>query len=412
MRNRDLLASPAAVRKPVVSASGARMAFAPQTGPRSDVLVVVFLRGAADGLNIIVPHGEEAYYKLRPNLAIARPDDRRAGDSRVLDLDGFFGLHPALGALMEVWRRGHIAAVHACGAPDESRSHFKAMELMERGVSDALGPGSGWIGRHLATLENGNLSPLRAVGVGERTPVSLLGSVPAAALRSITDFHFKGAEARAAAFAHALKSLYRGAGDLEQIGEETLAILDAIQRLDPARYRPEGGAAYRETPFAQGLRQVAMLIKAQVGLEAAALDLGGWDTHFTQGAARGLMASLLTDLGDGLAAFDQDLGDRMRQVTVVVMTEFGRRARENASLGTDHGHASLMLVMNGSLDGARVLGEWPGLDADRLFGPGDLAVTTDYRDVLAEVLAKRLGNTNLGTVFPDYSPHMPGLFEG
>lgn len=387
-----------------------RMAFAPrQTAPRGDTLVVVFLRGAADALNMIVPHGDSDYYRLRPTLAVPRPDDRKAANAdRAIDLDGFFGLHPAFIELREAWEAGHLAAVHACGAPDDSRSHFRAMELMERGVEDEKGPASGWIGRHLATLDTGNPSPLRAIGLGDNVPRSLRGSVPVTALRSIADFHL-GGDLQAARTRALLSGLYAGEGRLTSVGGEVLEIVETLNGLNPDAYEPHGGVSYPASDFGYGLRQTAMLVKAEVGLEVAALDVGGWDTHFAQGGSEGLMAGLLADLAGGLAAFHADMADRLDDLTVVVMSEFGRRVQENASLGTDHGHGGAMLLLGGGVVGGRVHGTWPGLADEQLFGPGDLAVTTDYRDVLGEVLRARLNNPALDRIFPDYQVESPGV---
>lgn len=377
-----------------------------------DVLVVVFLRGAADVLNMIVPHGEQAYYDHRPTLAVPRPDDRSApASARVIDLDGFFGLHPALGSLTDSWRAGHLGVIHACGAPDDSRSHFRAMELMERGVEDERGPASGWIGRHLATLDTANPSPLRALGIGRSVPLSLRGSVPTSALRSIADFHLGGDLRSASMMQSLLSEIYAGPSEVDELGRETLQIVRTLEQLDPAAYVADGGSHYPTSDFGVALRQVAMLIKAQVGLEVAAIDLGGWDTHFAQGAAEGLMANLLQDLGDGLAAFHRDMQRSWDRVSVVVMSEFGRRVTENASLGTDHGHGSAMLVMGGGVRGGMVHGSWPGLRVEYLFGPGDLAVTTDYRDVLTELIQVRLRNPNAKQIFPGFKPSVQGLFK-
>jgi len=383
-----------------------RMSFAPRhTAPRGDVLICVFLRGAADVLNIVVPHGEEEYYRLRPTLAIPRPDDGRVrAGLRSFDLDGFFGLHPALASLAPAWQEQRLAFVHACGAPDESRSHFQAMELMERGVTAAPGPASGWIGRHLAALDTGSRSPLRAIGLGVRVQRSLQGAIPATALRSIADFHLGGDAQIVARMQSALAALYNGGDPLDGAGRETLAVLDTIEALDPAAYQPASGARYPESDFGMGLRQVAMLIKAEVGLEVACLDVGGWDTHIAQGACEGWMAGLLADLGAGLAALHADLRDHFDRLLVVTMSEFGRRAQENGGLGTDHGHGSMMLLMGGGVLGGRVHGRWPGLAPEQLVGPGDLAVTSDYRDILGEIVHKRLKNPNLEEVFPEYTP--------
>ena len=385
-----------------------RLAFAPKnSAPRGDTLVVIFLRGAADTLNIVVPHAENAYYKLRPTLNIPRPDDTKA-KLRTLDLDGFFGFHPAMSPLLDAWTETQLAIIHACGAPDESRSHFKAMELMERGVDDERGPASGWIGRHLATLDTGNHSPLRAVGLGEMPQRSLSGSVPVSALRSIADFHLKGDERAVAQMRTALDTIYSGTDSFSALGQETLAILDILQKLDPSQSPITN---YPITDFSLALQQVSMLIKADVGLEVAAIDLGGWDTHFAQGGAEGQQARLMTELSEGLAAFHADLRDRMDNITVVTMSEFGRRAAENGSFGTDHGHGSMMMVMGANVDGGKVHGAWPGLGDGQLIGPGDLAVTTDYRDVLSEILLKRLNNPALAEIFPGYQSTMRGILK-
>ena len=386
-----------------------RLAFAPQNiAPHGDTLVVVFLRGAADILNMVVPHGEEAYYQLRPSLGIPRPDDSKSKpEERTVDLDGFFGFHPAMRALIDAWQSQQLAIIHACGAPDESRSHFKAMELMERGVETERGPASGWIGRHLATLNTGNSSPLRAVGMGTRPQRSLSGSVPVSALRSIADFHLGGDQRVLQQMRAALSTVYQE----DVMGQETLSIMDTLETLDPLTYIPSRNAKYPNSEFGLALKQTAMLIKADVGLEVSAIDVGGWDTHFAQGASTGQMANLMKDLAEGLAAFHADTHDYMSQLTTVTMSEFGRRAYENGSLGTDHGHGSMMMVLGGNVDGGKVHGVWPGLGEGQLMGPGDLAVTTDYRDVLSEILVKRLSNPAMDEIFPDYQIKSPGVIK-
>ncbi len=388
-------------------ASLARYAFNP-SGPAGDVLVVIFLRGAADALNMIVPHGEAAYHRLRPALGIPRPDDGRAAPAeRALDLDGFFGLHPALAPLRTAWDNGHLAFIHACGAPDESRSHFRSMELMERGVDDDSGPASGWLARHLALSLPSPASPLRAVAWGDRPPRSLLGSIPVTTLQSIADAHLGSDGAPLQAFQAALSALYQPFDDLGATGQEVLRLVGSLDRLRGNGNTPSD--SYPQTDFGQALEQTARLIHAEVGLEVAALDLGGWDTHFAQGGSQGLMANLLVDLASGVASFYLDLGEAIQRVTLVTMSEFGRRAYENGSLGTDHGHGSCMHVLGGGIGGGKVYGRWPGLSEGQLFGPGDLAVTTDYRDVLAEICARRLGDVSVDRVFPEYQPSAVGL---
>jgi uncharacterized protein (DUF1501 family) len=310
-----------------------------------------------------------------------------------------------MGSLLDAWQSEHLAIIHACGAPDESRSHFKAMELMERGVDDERGPASRWIGRHLATLNTGNSSPLRAVGMGTRPQRSLSGTVPVSALRSIADFHLGGDQRALQQMRVALNTVY--ADDVP--GQHTLSIIDTLERLDPLTYTAARSAKYPGTEFGLALKQTAMLIKAEVGLEFSAIDVGGWDTHFAQGSTSGLMPNLMEDLAEGLAAFHADMFDHMQDLTMVTMSEFGRRASENGSLGTDHGHGSMMMVLGGNANGGKVHGEWPGMREGQLIGPGDLAVTTDYRDVISEILTRRLNNGALSDIFPNHEPRMVGI---
>lgn len=378
-----------------------RMAFATPadllpTG--SDVLVCVFLRGGADGLSVVVPHGDRFYYQNRPSLAISEPG---RGAGKAVDLDGFFGLHPAMRPLKELWDDKLLAAVQATGSTAGNHSHFDAMDFMERGTPGERRLLTGWIGRHLSSLASENDSPFRAVGFGELVQASLRGPVPATALASIADFHLQGFEEEAERFQSTLASLYGGAGYLDIQAHQTLSAVARLAAANPGQYEPAYGAAYPDTDFGFGLKQVAQMIKADLGMEVACLDLGGWDTHEGQGGAEGYMADLLADLAAGLHAFSTDLADRMGRITVVTMTEFGRRIEENASGGTDHGTASFMFLLGGGVNGGKVYGPWPGLAEPQLY-EGDLAVTTDYRTVLAEVLQKRLANPKAGEVFPGF----------
>ncbi len=384
----------------------------PGIGPRGDVLVVLFQRGGMDGLNAVIPHGEPEYYRRRPNLAI--PEPRPGDDSSGIDLDGFFGLHPALRALKDVWDDGALAIIHACGSPDPTHSHFDAMDFMERGTPGEKQIPTGWLARHLETVAWENDSPFRAVGFGDMLQSSLRGPVPATALQSIAEFHLGGrVQADAIArFQETVAELYQqkpsaGAGErwseLNEAAALTLSVSEQLGTLVGEGYTPAAGAQYPESHFGQTLRQVAQLIKAEVGLEVAAVDIGGWDTHVNQGGLEGPMPGLLADLGNGLAAFYHDLAERTKDVTVVTMSEFGRRVAENGGRGTDHGHGNVMFVMGGGVQGGRVYGEWPGLEPTALYGPGDLPITTDFRDVLGEIVQKRLANDRLESVFPSYS---------
>lgn len=378
----------------------------PVQGQRGDTLVCIFLRGGADGLNMIVPFGEDRYYDLRPNLAVGRPDDSRAA-AKAVDLDGFFGLHPALSPLKPIYDEGDLLAVQAVGSPHGSRSHFEAMAYMERGVLDTGGDYSGWLARHLLTLDTGNTSPLRALAISDMVPASLGGS-EAIPVPSLDDYQLATA-GNADALKEALQALYHDPGDLlTGSAQRTTEAINLIRGVSE-NYAPAAGVSYGDTDFGLGLQAVARLIKADVGVEVASVDLGGWDTHAVQGTEEGLQPGLMTELSGALIAFYEDLGDAMQNVSVVIMTEFGRRARENAARGTDHGYGSMMLLLGGGVNGGQVYSAWPGLAEEQLAGPGDLDITTDYRDVLAELVVSRLNNPQPQAVFPGYAPNELGL---
>ncbi len=384
-----------------------RLAFAlPGNAPIGDVMVCVFLRGGMDGLNAVIPHAEDAYYDARPTLAIPAP--KPGDDSAAVELTDRFSLHPALRPLKDPYDAGSLAIIHAAGSPDPTHSHFDAMDYMERGTPGEKQIPSGWIARHLQTAAWENDSPFRAVAIGGVTPASLRGPIPAAALRSIADFHLPGNPQGVTLIQETLSSLYASTPQdplfesLATQSDTTMEAMETLAGLDAASYETENGAVYPEDEFGLALSQVALLVKSELGLEVACIDLGGWDTHVAQGADAGPMPTLLGSLAAGLAAFDQDLGQRMNGVTVVVMSEFGRRLQENGGAGTDHGHGNVMFVMGGGIHGGKVYGEWPGLEAGQLYGPGDLAITTDFRNVLAEVVLRRLGNERLEEIFPGY----------
>ena len=381
------------------------------SGQPPDTLVVIFLRGGMDGLNAVVPYGDADYYSNRPTLRVAPPS---AGDDKTaIDLDGFFGLNPALQPLKPIWDDGVLAIVDACGSPDPTHSHFDAQDYMERGTPGEKQIPTGWLARHLQTTPNQSDSAFRAVALGPMVPESLRGPVPATALESIAGFHLGGSAPgpQIARFQAILQQFYADSGTLQAPAAQTFSSIGSLSKIAASRYVPAGGAAYPTGTYSASLEQIAQLVKADVGLEAAALDLGGWDTHILEGAIQGRMPKLMTEFAGGLAAFYQDLGDRFSQVTVVTMSEFGRRVQENGNGGTDHGHGNVMLVLSRNLAAAKVYGQWPGLSADKLVAPGDLAVTTDFRDVLGEIVQKRLGNPNLSDVFPDYGAmQFPGLF--
>lgn len=388
-----------------------RMAFASEPSPeRGDILVCIFQRGGMDGLSAVVPYNEAGYYDSRPGI--------RVPDRAVLDLDGQFGLHPSLAPLHEIWQQADLAVVQAVGSPDPTRSHFDAMDYMERGTPGEKQIQTGWIARHLQTAAWQNESPFRAVGMGAMLQASLRGPVPALALKSIADFHLQGRAEELASVQTTLAQLYGGGGHqsgtpidgmLSQQADTTFAALGLLESADPAQHQPQNGAVYPEDEFGMALRQVVQLIRADVGLEIACIDVGGWDTHESMGPYDdGLMGGLLANLAAGLHAFYTDLAEEMGRISVVTMSEFGRRVQENGSGGTDHGHGNCMFLLGGGFRGGAVYGQWPGLAAQQL-DRGDLAVTTDFRDVLAEVAQMRLGNPALADIFPDYAPQPLGL---
>jgi len=381
-----------------------RVAFA-QDGTPGDVIVCIFLRGGADALNMIVPFGDDDYYRARPFLAIPQPDSR--SENRVLALDDFFGLNPDMVQLHELFTAGRMKAIHACGAPNGSRSHFEAMDTMEKGIDGEGGADSGWLGRHLMVSSSSLDSPLRAIGWSDSVQTSLRGYISATAMRSITEYHLHGDEAITEQMTASLAALYQSDDNpLEAAATATLDTLETIQRIDVDSYIPAHDATYMETDFGRALKQTAALIKADAGLEVACIDLGNFDTHITQGVTIhqgiGFFPGLVKEFADNLRAFHDDMQQHMDRITVVVMSEFGRRVQENGAGGTDHGHGGVMYVMNDHLHGGRVHAEWPGLNANFLSN-GDLDITTDYRDVLGEILLKRTPRTDLDTVFPDHA---------
>ncbi len=383
-----------------------------QSNAPGDTLVCIFLRGGVDGLSAVVPYGEgAALYDARPTQRVAEPGNAAGA---ALELDGFFGLHPALAPLADIYHDGDLSVVHAVGSTDASRSHFDAMQYMENGTPGVKMTSTGWLGRHLKSAAWQNGSPFRAVGIGAMLPASLRGGTPLS-LRSIADFHLRGRQGEVQRMEQMLADLYTLHTPGEMLGPQADLVFQTVEMLDALEthsYQPAGGASYPEDHhgFGKGLAQIAQLIKAEVGLEVACLDLGGWDTHEEQGTLDGGFNDLLDTLGRGLDALYTDLGEKMQRTTVVTMSEFGRRVQENASAGTDHGHGNMMMMMGGGVKGGQVYSQWPTLAPDAL-SDGDLAITTDYRDVLAEIVAQRLGNAKLGEVFPGHSVTPLGLVE-
>jgi uncharacterized protein (DUF1501 family) len=373
---------------------------------RKKILVAIFQRGAVDGLNMVVPFGEPRYYALRPSIAIPKPDGT---PNSAVDLDGFFGLHPALAPLKPLFDAQHLAIVDAVGSPDPTRSHFDAQDYMESGTPGYKGATDGWLNRALPK-ELAPGSPLRAVSLGDSLARTLRGHNDAVAVRSLNDFQVRDANGAAT-----FESMYANSLDtmLHGTAKETFNAVKMMQAIQKQTYVPANGAAYPNGGFGKNLQQIAQLIKADVGVEVAFADIGGWDTHVNEVGGQptnGQLANNLAQFGQALAAFHRDLGDRMEDVTLVTMSEFGRTVKENGDRGTDHGHANVMFVLGGDVRGGKIYGDWPGLQEEQLYDGRDLALTTDFRDVLSELVAKHLGNSNLKSVFPGYeNPRFRGL---
>jgi len=394
---------------------------------RKKTLICIFQRGAADGLSMVVPFGDPAYYAARRSIAIADPAKR--GVRGALDLDGHFGLHPALEPLLELYRRRELAIVHAAGSPSPSRSHFEAQDIMETASPDRRAA-DGWLNRVLRETECAGCAgrtladphahaadhaagqqALRGVAMGSELPLSLRGAAPALAIADLDRFGVAGG--RDASLAGTFARMYGTEhGDrVSGAAGEGLDAAELLKRIDPARYEPAAGIRYPQTDFGRSLRQIAQLVKAGAGVEVAFADLGGWDTHVAQGGADGQLARRLGELAQGIRALHDDLGEGMRDVVILTMSEFGRTVAENGTGGTDHGHANCMFVLGGDVRGGRVLGDWPGLAPEQLNEGRDLKVTTDFRDVFAEVAGKHLGATHLDRVFPGFDAS-PARFRG
>ena len=365
-------------------------------------LVVIFQRGAADGLNVVVPYREKNYYAMRPGIAIP--------DNQVIDLDGFFGLHPALAPFKPLYDQGHLAIIHAAGSPDMSRSHFDAQDYMESGTPGVKSTDDGWLNR---ALQAEDLRPrimshaqehtaFRAVALGSQVPRTLAGKVPAIALANINSFTVGGKGPAPSPAATAFQAMYGESGDsiLHATGDETFDAVKMLRAANPGQYTPVAGANYPNNEFGNNMKQIAQLLKANLGVEAAFTDVSGWDTHQNQGGVTGQLADRLREFSSAIAAFWLDMGPAAENITLVTMSEFGRTARQNGTGGTDHGHANAMFVLGGHVKGGKVYGRWPGLADEQLNEGRDLTVTTDFRQVLGEAVAKTIGANNLDVVFP------------
>jgi uncharacterized protein (DUF1501 family) len=387
----------------------------PDAGERT--LVLVFLRGGADTLNMIAPYGDDRYYKLRPTISIPPPNGDDEAKDAAVRLDDYYAFHPKLRPLLPLFKEGRLGVVQGVGSDNTSGSHFEAQDQMEHGESQGRSAVGGWLGRHLRSRAGKKMTPLSAVAIGPTIPESLRGAPSASAMRSLDEIQINVPSNNPLAVSKALSSMYGAeVGLLAAPGRSTLDLLDRVEALRNKPYNAENNAVYPDDDFGAGLREIARLVKARVGLEAACIDLGGWDTHFFQGSTGGLQAERIDLLARGLAAFDADLNRERDRVTAVVMTEFGRRDYENSSFGTDHGRGFAMMAIGSQINGGKILGGKPDLlapglsvNTESLLGPEGLKVVCDYRSVLAEVLVGVLGNQNLEKVFPAFKSQRVGL---
>jgi uncharacterized protein (DUF1501 family) len=367
---------------------------------RRKILIAIFQRGAVDGLNMIVPHGERVYYKARPTIAIPRPGT--AGDAAI-DLDGFFGLHPRMAPLKPLFERRELAIVHATGSPDSTRSHFDAQDYMESATPGVKSTRDGWLNRCLHAREHAAATPFRAVALAPQLPRALQGTAQALAVGRLNQFGIRE-RGMAGSVASSFEAEYAAAADrvLTKSGTEAFEAIRMLKEADPSRYRAANGAQYPRSGFGEALRQMAQLAKSDVGLEIAFAETGNWDHHVNEGATTGQLAFRLDDFARGLAALTTDLGDHMADVLILTMSEFGRAVAENGNRGTDHGHGNAMITIGAGVRGGKVYGVWPGLESQQRFEGRDLAVTTDFRDVFAEVAVRHLGIANPAPVFPGF----------
>jgi uncharacterized protein (DUF1501 family) len=390
----------------------ARAAFASyQSGPPAEhpVLVCIFQRGAVDGLSMIVPHGDPLYYRARSRIAVPQTD--------VVDLDGHFGLHPRLAALKPLWDNKSLAVIPAIGSPDVTRSHFDAQDYMESGTPGVKATPDGWLNRYCQHDREHQQTPFRAAAFGPQLPRILAGSAPSLAIDDLQAFGLRAKAPARDRLTRAFEALYAGeaTGLLSTSSREAFEAVRLLQQANPVQYQPAGGVEYPRGKFGHVMLEIAQLIKADLGLRVAFADVSGWDTHVNQGSTEGQLATRLDEFGSALAAFAQDMGERMRNIVVLTMSEFGRTVQENGNAGTDHGHGTTMLALGGPVSGGRIAGTWPGLDPAQRFEGRDVAVTTDFRDLFSEILARHLGAQDLSAIFPGFVPEagrFPGVIRG
>jgi uncharacterized protein (DUF1501 family) len=382
------------------------------TSKSNKILICIFQRGAVDGLSMVVPYGDPFYYQNRNEIALAAPAQAK-GENNVLDLDGYFGFNPALAPLLPLYQQGHLAAIQACGSPNASRSHFNSQDLMESGIDEPAGVHDGWLNRLVGCCpeDAAKVSPFRAVAMSSITPRSLQGDQDTLTIRDLDTFGLAGDTSVAmpgpSGGSNGFESMYGAAVDtvLHGTAKESFDAIDMLKQVRQGTYQPANGAVYPQGNFGRNLRQIAQLIKANVGLQVAFAEIEGWDTHNNQGNGKGQLATKLGGFAQALAALHQDLGDRMADVVVVTMSEFGRTVKQNGNRGTDHGHGTCFFTMGGSIKGGKVYGDWPSLAPDKLFQNRDLAVTTDFRDLFGEICAKHFNvpMAEMQKLFPTYA---------
>lgn len=380
-----------------------------KTNGKKKTLVVIFQRGAVDALNMVVPYGENDYYSLRPTIAVPKPNSKQDAS---LKLDGLFALHPAMTGMKGLWDKKQLAVIHAVGSPNNTRSHFDAQDYMEAGTPGNKGTKDGWLNRYLQSKPDEKATPFRAVSITQQVPRSLLGRSPTVALSNLRNFAIQaGAYSQnvqggfEAIYEQTMTGKSNNKDVLKDTGQETFEAVNFLKNANPAQYRPANGAVYPQIPFGNSMLQIAQLIKANVGMEIAFTDTPnmGWDTHSNQGSGRGQLSNLLQQFSNSITAFVTDLGSKMDDVVILTMSEFGRTVRENGTRGTDHGHATAMFAIGNSIKGGKVYGKWPGLNSSSLYEGRDLALTTDFRDLFAEVAQRHLGATDLQKLFPGYA---------
>jgi uncharacterized protein (DUF1501 family) len=362
-------------------------------------LIVVFQRGAADGLNMVVPHGEDSYYAMRPSINIPR--------NSLFDLDGFFGLHPSLSALQPLWEQHQLAIVHAVGSPHPTRSHFDAQDFMESGMPGVKATEDGWLNRALRfSHPHAQELAFRAIALGPSLPRSLSGSEPTVAINNTHRVGAGDSNLDAVAYSRAADCVPH------RTVQEMIDAVKMLKSYDPRKYTPIAGTHYPQSRFGDSMKQLAQVIKSNLEVRVCFADIGGWDHHVNEGNTQGQLATLLRDFSQSLAAFWTDLGDLAENTILVTMSEFGRTARENRNCGTDHGHGNVMFVIGGAVKGGKVYGRWPGLDQSQLYEGRDLAVTTDFRSVLGEAVFQQLGSEALIHAFPGFEngAGFPGIF--